>query len=237
MASDRPPPNLRPDGQQTLPLVVATSPPRHSNGSFVPQEAAGYNWICTGCRKSLPATEFYFYKTRKGEWRPHGQCRTCVKAWQRAYRLRLLAQGIKRHQSLPTRAQKAEYNRKWFNRQRARPEFWIRTMFAARARGAAKRSIPFDITAQFLTVLFYQQGGRCALTGRVLICGANLGHRDTASLDRVEPSRGYVTGNVRWVTYQANVARNKYGDDELYLLAEALLKHRKEKQNGSRKTA
>jgi hypothetical protein len=52
--------------------------------------------------------------------------------------------------------------------------------------------------------------------------GTNL---DMPSLDRKDNALGYLESNVRWVTWQANAARNFGTDDELIEFCRDVLKH------------
>jgi len=76
-------------------------------------------------------------------------------------------------------------------------------------RGAAKRSIPFDLTPQQVQDLFTKQGSKCALSGIPLVF-----HRD-ASIDRLDNLRGYSIGNVRIVHNYVNMLRGPRDDATL----------------------
>jgi hypothetical protein len=75
-----------------------------------------------------------------------------------------------------------------------------------------------DLTMNYLLDLYYQQRGRCALTGVELSLKPAMGRRpdkNLLSLDRIDISKPHARGNVRFVTYQANVARHDGTDEEL----------------------
>jgi hypothetical protein len=86
-----------------------------------------------------------------------------------------------------------------------------------------RKGIPFSIDASNMVELHNLQLGTCALTGRELIWGAKGVQRDSISIDRIEPASGYVAGNVRLITFQANMARGPYPDAELIAFCEAVL--------------
>lgn len=66
--------------------------------------------------------------------------------------------------------------------------------------GAASRNLPCSVTIEDAWGLFLKQERKCALTGELLIFGNTSYSPDTtASLDRIDPSNGYVRGNVQWV--------------------------------------
>jgi hypothetical protein len=62
-----------------------------------------------------------------------------------------------------------------------------------------------------------QQEGKCALTGRKMTLGESgtKKDKDLLSVDRINHNLPHVKGNVRLVTYQANLARNIFTDEEL----------------------
>ena len=74
-----------------------------------------------------------------------------------------------------------------------------------------KPDIPFEIDIKYAWSLFLKQDRRCALTGRLLSIGLTIAD-GTASLDRIDSSRGYVDGNVQWI-YKP-LQRVKWGLDE-----------------------
>jgi hypothetical protein len=99
---------------------------------------------------------------------------------------------------------------------RARSEFLdcMRMAFHVRRRQCEAKGIVFEITPEYVKDVYEMQDGLCALTGRKLLWGQGGWHRDTLSVDRIEASLGYVEGNIRLVTYQANRARGEFTDGQ-----------------------
>lgn len=66
---------------------------------------------------------------------------------------------------------------------------------------AEKRGIEFSITIEYAWNLFEAQKRKCALTGMPLCFANTVKNRTatTASLDRIDSSKGYIEGNVQWV--------------------------------------
>lgn len=66
------------------------------------------------------------------------------------------------------------------------------------------------ISAEDAYEVFLQQGKRCALTGMPLQFAAERDRDNdtTASLDRIDSSRGYVHGNIQWVHKTVNIMKN-----------------------------
>ena len=84
------------------------------------------------------------------------------------------------------------------------------------------RKKPIDL--QYLRDLWFSQGGKCPLTGWKLELPSSVSGwsknetRDKsrrASLDRIDNSLWYERGNVRYISYMANIARGAMSDDEL----------------------
>jgi len=64
--------------------------------------------------------------------------------------------------------------------------------------GAKKRGLTWAVTKEYLWQLYEDQGQKCALTGVSIIFG-HKGVDTTASLDRIDSTRGYEEGNLQWV--------------------------------------
>jgi hypothetical protein len=74
----------------------------------------------------------------------------------------------------------------------------------AKAR-ANKRKHPFDIDREYLYQLFKDQNRTCALSGVEL--RIEKGHFCCLSLDQINPTLGYIKGNVQWVAWAVNRAK------------------------------
>jgi hypothetical protein len=97
--------------------------------------------------------------------------------------------------------------------------------------GAKARDMPMAVTPEYLSRLFDEQSGRCALTGVPIVldvdCDARLAVRNsTASLDRIDSSVGYVPGNCRWVHRTINIMRNMLSDDAFVAWCRLVVEHR-----------
>jgi hypothetical protein len=84
---------------------------------------------------------------------------------------------------------------------------------------AKTRCIPFEVTREEAWAMYLEQGGLCALSGTPIKFSVNL--RDdrksqTASLDRIDSSKGYVSGNIQWVHKKVNIMKNVMGNEELF---------------------
>lgn len=48
---------------------------------------------------------------------------------------------------------------------------------------------------------------------------------EEASLDRIDSSKGYIEGNVQWVTQQANLSKHVMTMEQLYEFCRKVLNH------------
>lgn len=99
-------------------------------------------------------------------------------------------------------------------------------------RKARIRDAATDLDLEFLAEVWRVQDGRCALSGVPMLLPRNSleWERRThdpwkPSLDRIDPRKGYVRGNVRFVTVMANLARSTFSDAEVVAFCRAVVTH------------
>lgn len=67
-------------------------------------------------------------------------------------------------------------------------------------QNAKTRSLQFDITIQQMWNIFIEQDRKCAISGVLLYFSEKCDGTDTtASLDRIDSSKGYTLDNVQWI--------------------------------------
>lgn len=89
----------------------------------------------------------------------------------------------------------------------------IMTSITAAKQRSKKQGIPFDLDLEYVTNLFDKQKGLCAITGEVMVPKSK--DRMSPSLDKINPSKGYVKGNVQWLTWKANMIKQDLNMEEL----------------------
>ncbi len=93
-------------------------------------------------------------------------------------------------------------------------------------RGAFKRKLDFLIDIEYAWNLFLQQERECAMT-EIPIYFAETGRKKgTASLDRIDSSKGYIKGNVWWVHKDVNLAKSFFELKHFVSLCECVAKCR-----------
>lgn len=86
--------------------------------------------------------------------------------------------------------------------------------FLCRLRNHAKeRGLDFAVDAPYIWRLYLAQNRRCALSGLPIKFGLK---RNTASLDRIDSSKGYLPGNVQWLHKDVNFMKLNF--DQAYFL-------------------
>lgn len=72
------------------------------------------------------------------------------------------------------------------------------------SKSAKSRNISWNLT---LEEMFSKYEGKCALTGWDIDIKY---YNETASLDRIDSSKGYELNNIQWVHNMVNMSKNKY---------------------------
>lgn len=91
------------------------------------------------------------------------------------------------------------------------PEY--RMLLGAKKRASAA-GLPFALTVHEIPSI----PARCPVLGVAIAIGGERGN--SPSLDRVDPARGYVAGNVRVVSWRANRLRSDATAAELFMVAD-----------------
>lgn len=93
------------------------------------------------------------------------------------------------------------------------------------------RKLPFNITIEYVWELFIKQNKRCALSGVPLTFAPSYKPEEhTASLDRIDSSKGYVEGNVQWVHKKVNKIKMDMSDKEFIDWCKKVTEHNEHKR-------
>jgi hypothetical protein len=106
--------------------------------------------------------------------------------------------------------------------------------FLKLTRARAKKSIRkiCEIDESYLQELWINQKGICPYTGWTLqLPYGSEGWKgevstNRASLDRKDSSKGYVKGNLQFISFMANLAKNNFTESELIKFCQAVVKNR-----------
>lgn len=102
--------------------------------------------------------------------------------------------------------------------------------FRSHFRRLKNRKHKIELTLEDLKEQWEKQDGKCPLTGWNLFLDRTTKTQrgnekiiNLASLDRIDPKRGYEKDNIRWICVIANYARNNYTDDDVIKFAKAVV--------------
>jgi hypothetical protein len=83
--------------------------------------------------------------------------------------------------------------------------------------GAKKRGLDFLITKEYAWGLYQKQMGKCFYT-QIPIDLNTRNNSMTASIDRIDSSKGYIEGNIVWVHKDVNIMKNVFTKDHFLML-------------------
>jgi hypothetical protein len=88
----------------------------------------------------------------------------------------------------------------------------------AKSRSRVK-NLEFNITLEYLESI-YPDDSLCPLLSIPLDWSTPPNHPSTPSLDRIDSSKGYIKGNVQWVSWRANQLMRDATPDELLMVSQ-----------------
>jgi len=97
-------------------------------------------------------------------------------------------------------------------------DFWyghvVRSADGSKNGTRTRRPKELSLTMEQAWELFLKQDRKCALSGTKLQFPKRSKDKSwTASLDRIDSSKGYILGNVQWVHKDINIMKNKFNND------------------------
>lgn len=96
------------------------------------------------------------------------------------------------------------------------------TLFKKYQNNALKRNLDFTLTINDLWGLYLSQNKKCAITGvDINIVNATINdnyHLQTASLDRIDSTKGYIKTNIQWVHKVINSLKSDFSNVDFFSL-------------------
>ena len=128
------------------------------------------------------------------------------------------------HARPEVKERKKEYHKEYYlkpeNRERRREyNSSIRGRWHVAKKRSSIRNLEFNITLEYLESI-YPDDSLCPLLSIPLDWSTPPNHPSTPSLDRIDSSKGYIKGNVQWVSWRANRLMSDATPDELLLIAQ-----------------
>jgi len=98
---------------------------------------------------------------------------------------------------------------------------------------AKSKKLDFDLDLEYLFNLWEQQNGICPYTGvQMEIPQWNVSRKrkyTSASIDRIDSSKGYIKGNIQFVSVIANYAKNTFSHEEMIKFCKSVASFWKDK--------
>lgn len=178
----------------------------HNSRANASQKIANYRWpsykICTMCKKEFPIDFFrkklYHSKiTSEAYRRPYHICNCCEKDYAKTK--------LKEYQR--------QYKKAYDENHRTEIKFHVQNRIT---QWKKKSDILSNLTVKYLVDLYHLQKGLCYYSGESLIIGSKGVVTHSISLDRLDPLKGYVQGNVVWCLYLVNTMKQRMTELEFY---------------------
>ncbi len=97
-------------------------------------------------------------------------------------------------------------------------------LLQARARAKSK-NIPFKIDINYLEQILLNQNNKCFYSG--IKMELNRAGNYSASIDRIDSSKGYINGNIAFVIWAVNTMKNDLVEDEFLKIIKAIYINKK----------
>jgi hypothetical protein len=171
---------------------------------------AGQNKVCIICSAKLDSSNTTWYRQKNYIYK----CNECIKTEKaiQANEARKRDPGLsaerchRHHVKLKNSAPK---------------KYTSQQMRSSAKKRADALCVPYDLDAKYIESICPDI---CPIFKIELKFGGGNKGKNSASLDRIKPSLGYVKGNVRVISYLANLMKNEASDEELILFAKWILK-------------
>ena len=150
--------------------------------------------MCSECLVVYDGIEEHFHhKQNRGNdaWSYEPRCKPCHRTW----------------------------NAKRKSAYRADPEAMIRQRITAFKHRAEAQGVQFDLDADYLIQQWVTQNGLCFYTEtkidfELISSSQKTAHPQQPSLDRMDPNKGYIKGNVVWCSHRINTMKGNFTYDE-----------------------
>jgi transposase-like protein len=158
---------------------------------------------CRKCGETKELLDFVKNKQSKGGYTY--TCKSCEKEWKQEY--------YSENKTHITNRNK-EYrvvNGMWYNKSIEHRLRYVSQLGVIRAK---KKNIEWNLSLEFLLLLWEKQQFMCAYSGVPLTFEDN--HPHTVSLDRLDSSKGYTEDNVQYVCTIVNYIKQRFDENHFF---------------------
>ena len=109
------------------------------------------------------------------------------------------------------------YKEVWFPCEESYKKDYIRNSLVRVRKRCKERNLPYDLDNNYLLRIYPQDGMCPALEIPMVFGGGNTkeNYYNSPSIDRIIPAKGYVKGNVRWLSRFANTILGNANADQI----------------------
>jgi len=175
---------------------------------------------CTKCRKTKPVAEYY--KEKRARDGRRADCKECSEE-RRRKRLGQLTREERRSRLESRRIKHAQAERDYSRRRRER--YRANELIRLAKIRAEKKGLSFDLDRHVQELTERVDKDICEMTG-IPLQRVHPKRFNSPSLDRADPSKGYLYSNVRVVCYALNCALGTWGEDTLIAMVSELMKRK-----------
>lgn len=168
---------------------------------------------CSACKQTLTLDNFSRsgrsannYRGKLSQVRYSSRCKPCASTYAREWRSR-----NPQYERTRDRGSKVPDDVKLLHS-------FIRVRLTDAKQRASKFGKEFNIDFDYCLSLYT---GYCAISKLPL--SMSKGDLDIGSLDCIEPSKGYVKGNVQWLSWRVNRAKGEQTQSDFILMCKAVL--------------
>lgn len=92
--------------------------------------------------------------------------------------------------------------------------FYLKRVILREAkRRSREKNLEFNLTLEYLISL---KNNTCPILGHEILYMSGVDKKRSASLDRIDPNKGYVMGNVKIVSFEGNTLKNRNDINSTY---------------------
>lgn len=168
---------------------------------------------CSACKQTLTVDNFSKsgrsannYKGKASTVRYSSRCKPCASEYAREWR-----------RNNPQYERTRDRQNKESDESKLLKSFIKARLCDARSR-SKKYGKAYDIDYEYVRGIYT---GYCAISKTELLL--DKGSLDVPSLDCINPSKGYVRGNVQWLTWRVNRAKGEQSQSEFLSMCKAVL--------------
>lgn len=146
--------------------------------------------------------------------------------WRPQYRLRLEGGRCLTYYEVGQHGDPEVGQRRW-RRQKKNLQLDVKYKLQMYIATWRKKTPGSDLTVDYLLNLWNTQDGKCYYTGKPMLWKSAGIASESMSLDRLDPDKGYVQGNVVWCCLFVNVMKGHLTEQGFYGMMRHILAYRK----------